>query len=159
LQAEIVAVESLTKRASMLKRFIKIAEHLMALNNFNSLFAMYCGLGGNPIHRLKKTWAELPAKTVAKWEEIKALFKIDKNSANFREVLRKAVCPAIPYLGLFLGDLTFMEDGNPSMGGPRGDLVNVSVRFGTLSLSHSVHFKGFQFYFFGFFGFLCRNVD
>jgi hypothetical protein len=49
----------------MLKRFIRIAEHLMALNNFNSLFAMYCGLGANPIFRLKKTWAELNARTGA----------------------------------------------------------------------------------------------
>ncbi len=32
------------------------------------------------------------------------------------------------YLGLFLGDLTFLEDGNPSMGGPRGDLINVAKR-------------------------------
>jgi son of sevenless-like protein len=66
LQAEIVACDTLNKRAQMLKRFIRIAEHLMALNNFNSLFAMYCGLGANPIFRLKKTWAELNARTGAK---------------------------------------------------------------------------------------------
>ncbi len=65
LQAEIVACDTLNKRAQMLKRFIRIAEHLMALNNFNSLFAMYCGLGANPIFRLKKTWAELNARTGA----------------------------------------------------------------------------------------------
>jgi hypothetical protein len=71
---------------------------------------------------------ELPAKSLAKWEEIRTLFKVDRNSLNFREVLKKTICPCIPYLGLFLGDLTFMEDGNPGMGGPNGSLINLQKR-------------------------------
>ena len=57
VQAEITSLESLSKRAAMLRRFIRVGENLLTLNNFNSLFALKCGIDASPIHRLKKTWA------------------------------------------------------------------------------------------------------
>ena len=33
---------------------------------------------------------------------------------NFREKLAQPGLPAIPYLGVYLTDLTFIDDGNPS---------------------------------------------
>lgn len=83
------------------------------LNNFNSLFAIYCGLSANPIHRLRRTKELLSSKYHKLFEGFKELFKQDKNSRNFRRVLQTTLTPCIPHLGIFLSDLTFIEDGNP----------------------------------------------
>ena len=41
------------------------------------------------------------------------MFSVDKNSRTFRTILSTALTPCIPHLGIFLQDLTFLEDGNP----------------------------------------------
>lgn len=43
----------------------------------------------------------------------------------FRRELEHVVLPCIPYVGVFLGDLTFIEEGNPDM---KGDLINWDKR-------------------------------
>lgn len=43
----------------------------------------------------------------------------------FRRELEHVVLPCIPYVGVFLTDLTFIEDGNPDM---KGDLINWDKR-------------------------------
>eukprot|EP00455_Lapot_gusevi_P022964 TRINITY_DN2390_c0_g1_i2.p1 TRINITY_DN2390_c0_g1~~TRINITY_DN2390_c0_g1_i2.p1 ORF type:complete len:489 (+),score=135.39 TRINITY_DN2390_c0_g1_i2:211-1467(+) len=112
VQLEILGQENISKRVAMLKKIIKIAEHCQSLNNFNSLCAIYTGINANAIYRLKKTWELLGEKHKQKLEEFKNLFKTDRNSAALRQVLTTALPPCIPHLGLFLGDLFFIEDGN-----------------------------------------------
>lgn len=43
----------------------------------------------------------------------------------FRRELEHVVLPCIPYVGVYLTDLTFIEDGNPDM---KGDLINWDKR-------------------------------
>ena len=38
-----------------------------------------------------------------------------KNFAEYRDTLHKAVPPCVPFLGVYLTDLTFIEDGIPSI--------------------------------------------
>ncbi|KAJ1655371.1 Ras guanine nucleotide exchange factor bud5 [Coemansia sp. RSA 25] len=38
----------------------------------------------------------------------------DHNYANYRAILRRSQPPLLPFLGLYLTDLTFLEDGNPT---------------------------------------------
>ena len=102
-------------RVKLYEKFIKIADQCRALNNFNSLFAIYCGLTANPIHRLKKTQVGVGTKYQKKFQEYVELFRGDKNSRNFRRVLQMSLTPCIPHLGIFLSDLTFTEDGNPDL--------------------------------------------
>lgn len=55
----------------MYKKFLNIADACRTLNNFNSLFAIYCGLTSNAIHRLKSTKALIGSKYEKKFEEFK----------------------------------------------------------------------------------------
>jgi len=113
VQLQVLSHEDMRKRAAYYTKFIKIAEQCRELNNFNSLFAIYCGLTANPLHRLRKTLELVPERLKKKFSEFKELFAGEKNSRNFRRVLQTSLTPCIPHLGIFLSDLTFTEDGNP----------------------------------------------
>ena len=54
----------------------------------------------------------LDAKQKKRYEEVQNIMSREKNFQNFRAHLHKADPPCIPYLGLYLTDLTFIEDGN-----------------------------------------------
>lgn len=43
----------------------------------------------------------------------------------FRRELEHVVLPCIPYVGVYLGDLVFIEEGNPDM---KGELINWDKR-------------------------------
>ena len=49
------------------------------------------------------------------FEVFSVLFAPQKNSMNFRNSLNSAILPAIPHVGMFLSDLTFIEDGNVTL--------------------------------------------
>lgn len=51
------------------------------------------------------------AKKVMK--ELEELMSPQRSFHNYRTALRACKPPAVPYLGVYLQDLTFIEDGNP----------------------------------------------
>jgi len=52
-------------------------------------------------------------KSVEAFEVLKKLMSSDGNFEAFRTALHSESPPSIPYLGMYLTDLTFIEDGNP----------------------------------------------
>jgi hypothetical protein len=52
----------------------------------------------------------------------------DNNFKNFRESLRTVSPPSIPFLGLYLQDLTFIEDGNPNYLDEANGVINIAKR-------------------------------
>merc|ERR1712146_168540 len=83
------------------------------------------GLQSAAVYRLKKTWAGVRNKNINKFEEFKELMSNRGSYKNFRDALHHAEPPAIPYLGVYLTDLTFIEDGNAN---ELGELINFSKR-------------------------------
>ena len=53
-------------------------------------------------------------------------FLPQSNYKNYRDKLSITPVPAVPYIGVFLKDLTFIADGNPDY--IRGGLVNLHKR-------------------------------
>jgi len=45
----------------------------------------------------------------------RSLMTAESSYKNYREVLGTTIPPCIPYIGVYLIDLTYMEDGNPDM--------------------------------------------
>jgi len=113
VQWTICSVKEVNKRAVVFAKFIGIAQCCRDLNNFNALFAIYCGMTSNATHRLARTKELVPAKLLKQFESMRELFAVDKNNRNLRRALQTALTPCIPHLGIFLSDLTFTEDGNP----------------------------------------------
>lgn len=113
VQTEILERKNLEQRAEVMVRFLKLMKHLRKFQNYHAAYAIFTALNSNAIHRLRKTWNELPSKQLERFENFAGMFKHDKNNATFRQILAQATSPCIPHIGIFLQDLTFIEDGNP----------------------------------------------
>ncbi|RKP02709.1 hypothetical protein CXG81DRAFT_10478 [Caulochytrium protostelioides] len=111
------------RRALMIRHFIKVGERLLALNNFNSLMAVISALNSSTVTRLVKTWNHVATKHRHAFQVLCHAMQNDKNYAAYRTRLRSTAAPCLPFLGLYLTDLTFTEDGNPDMR-PGGRLIN-----------------------------------
>jgi son of sevenless-like protein len=109
---EIVSQRNHTSRVAVLKKLIKIAHICKKINNFNTMMEIAVGLNMGSVSRLGKVWAAIDAKTKNRFDEIMLLANSAQNYKSYREALKSATLPTLPYLALFLRDLTFIEDGN-----------------------------------------------
>ncbi|ORX66148.1 ras GEF [Linderina pennispora] len=84
----------------------RLEQQCLALKNYDAVMAIKAAIFCAAVMRLKSTWALLPKKFDAT--------DPDRNYANYRDLLRRSQPPLLPFMGLYLTDLTFLEDGNPT---------------------------------------------
>lgn len=108
----ILQIEDPKKRALTIKQWIKVAFKCLELHNFDTLFAITCSIDSTNIKRMKKTWDMVPQKSRNLLEEMKRVTDFSKNYSNLRQSLQSGVPPCIPFLGMYLTDLTFIDHGN-----------------------------------------------
>lgn len=106
---EIVTGANEKKRAATMKYFITVGQYCRKLQNFNALMAIVAGLNGSAVHRLKKSWDLVPQKKRDAFEELKQIMSQQNNYSTLRNLLHSVDPPCIPYLGMYLTDLTFIE--------------------------------------------------
>jgi hypothetical protein len=123
----ILQLEDAKKRAVMIKQWVKIAAKCLELNNYDSLMAIICSLNSSMVMRLKKTWEIVSAKTKARLEELKTITDVGRNYAVLRQRLHNHVAPCIPFVGIYLTDLTFIDVGNGTTRQLPGDAEHDSV--------------------------------
>jgi len=102
------------KRTSLVKFFIKLADRCNSLSNFSTLRAILAALDSSTISRLHQTWQGLSQKYKVQLESLRKLSDHARNYHEYRSRLRNTAPPAIPFLGLYLTDVTFCREGNPS---------------------------------------------
>ncbi|KAI7850568.1 ras guanine nucleotide exchange factor domain-containing protein [Circinella umbellata] len=100
------------KRAQMIKLWIKIGDHCLQLQNYNTLMAIRSALDSTSIARLKRTWEHVSGKYKAMYDPIYRATDSQRNFAEYRRRLKKAIAPCLPFLGVYLTDMTFIDDGN-----------------------------------------------
>ncbi|EPS42313.1 hypothetical protein H072_3719 [Dactylellina haptotyla CBS 200.50] len=100
------------KRAAVIKHWIKIADKLFEMSNFNTMMAIICALNNSTIVRLKKTWELVSPKTKAALEKLRSVVDPSRNYNELRTRTRNQLPPCLPFLGTYLTDMVFFEDGN-----------------------------------------------
>ncbi|EMC98066.1 hypothetical protein BAUCODRAFT_66762 [Baudoinia panamericana UAMH 10762] len=125
------------RRVVVIKHFVTIADKCRTLNNFSCLTSIISALGSAPIHRLSRTWGHVNARTTQSLESMRKLMGSTKNFLEYREALHKADPPCIPFLGTYLTDLTFIEDGIPSVI-KKTQLINFAKRAKTAEVIRDI---------------------
>ncbi|KAK6524226.1 hypothetical protein TWF694_005881 [Orbilia ellipsospora] len=100
------------RRAAVIKHWIKIADKLFEMSNFNTMMAIICALNNSTIVRLKKTWELVSPKTKAALEKLRSVVDPSRNYNELRTRTRNQLPPCLPFLGTYLTDMVFFEDGN-----------------------------------------------
>ncbi len=111
--ATVVDAPDEKKRVALLEYWIRVAEKLFELNNFAGLMELVGGLGSTSVARLKKTWKNVSRSRKAAWDKLLQQMSPQKSFANYRACIRQAHAPLVPYLGVYMQDMVFIEDGNP----------------------------------------------
>ena len=114
-----------SRRGNLIKKFIKLADTLRDQQNFDGCMAVVAGLQNASIYRLRKAWDKVDSKATAAYEDILTLCSNSRNYARLRDCIHSLNPPCVPYLGMYLTDLTFIEDGNADT---IGGLINFSKR-------------------------------
>lgn len=111
------------QRIHAVKCWLKIAISCLYLRNFNSLASIMTSLQSFLITRITKIWDGLSDKYEELFQYLASIIHPNRNYNTYREKLRDFLgtnlqenldIPTVPYLSLFLQDLTFVVDGNPS---------------------------------------------
>jgi hypothetical protein len=132
------------KRASIIKHWIKVCTKCKSLNNYSSMYNIFCALESTSVQRLNKTWPLISAKYKDMMDSLRHLTDVARNHAVYRAELRQRVPPCLPFMGLYLTDLTFVDEGNlntrPVPDGPEGaaPLINFDKHIKTARIISDV---------------------
>ncbi|KAI8349190.1 ras guanine nucleotide exchange factor domain-containing protein [Choanephora cucurbitarum] len=116
------------KRATMIKFWVHVADQCRNLNNFNTCMAILSSFENSAIGRLKKTWIMTSRNIAQTLAQIRKLMGANRNFADYRDMIHSVNPPCIPFLGIYLQDLTFIEDGNPDFLPKSNNLINFAKR-------------------------------
>ncbi|KRZ71774.1 Rap guanine nucleotide exchange factor [Trichinella papuae] len=104
------------RRAKIIKKFIKIANHCRDFKNFNSMFAIISGLEKPCVRRLHNTWDKISSKYMKMLDNLQSLLDPSRNMSKYRQHLADTSNdpPVIPLLPVLKKDLTFLHECNPT---------------------------------------------
>ncbi|KAG8417777.1 Ras guanine nucleotide exchange factor bud5 [Metarhizium acridum] len=115
LVAETILQHSeIKKRAAIIKQWIKIAHQCLELHNYDGLMAIICTLNSSTISRLRKTWDAISTRRKEMLRHLQGIVEPAQNNKVLRTRLHDHVPPCLPFLGMYLTDLTFVDIGNPA---------------------------------------------
>lgn len=117
------------QRADLICHFLRVAKKLYELNNLHSLFAIVAAMKSASVFRMNETWNAVSKRDKQTLHRMATLFSEDNNWALLRQHLENVKLPCIPYLGLYLTDLIFIDVACPkNKAHPRETKINNILR-------------------------------
>ncbi|KAL2315918.1 Ras guanine nucleotide exchange factor efc25 [Schizosaccharomyces pombe] len=115
-------------RAAVISFFIQTAYKCLSLQNFSTLMSIVSALNSAPIYRLHAAYKLVKAEDIICLSGLREIVETKKNFSTYRALLRKAELPCVPFLGVILSDLTFIDEGNPDVLDSSPHLLNFNKR-------------------------------
>nr|XP_029502012.1 ras-specific guanine nucleotide-releasing factor 2-like [Oncorhynchus nerka] len=122
--SQIIAHTDVGSRANSIEKWLAVADICRCLNNYNGVLEITSALNRSAIYRLKKTWAKVCKQTKSLMDRLQKTVSSEGRFKNLRETLKNCNPPCVPYLGMYLTDLAFIEEGTPNF--TEEGLVNFS---------------------------------
>lgn len=126
------------QRVCRLQCWLRIALSCAYFRNFNSVATIMASLQNHSIERLHPIWNSLDKKDSTLFDYLVRIVHPNHNFKVYRTKLNsitkdhqysKSPLPVVPFVNLYLQDLTFLDDGNPSFRDPNSfrpnKLINV----------------------------------
>ncbi|ELW70687.1 Ras-specific guanine nucleotide-releasing factor 1 [Tupaia chinensis] len=124
IASEIIRNEDIHARVSAIEKWVAVADICRCLHNYNAVLEITSSMNRSAIFRLKKTWLKVSKQTKALIDKLQKLVSSEGRFKNLREALKNCDPPCVPYLGMYLTDLAFIEEGTPNY--TEDGLVNFS---------------------------------
>ncbi|KAJ3146441.1 hypothetical protein HK101_002327, partial [Irineochytrium annulatum] len=142
--SEIVSTRKIETRAKVIEAFIQIAKECLAQNNFSTLMEINLGLQNPSVERLRRTWSRVSQSDRRTFASLQAMLTPFGNFKTLRAAmadiadrcghepwaLARPTAPssshhhnvvgAVPFTGLYLGDLVLLSHLSVYMGGSGG---------------------------------------
>uniref|UniRef100_M3ZL43 Ras protein specific guanine nucleotide releasing factor 1 n=1 Tax=Xiphophorus maculatus TaxID=8083 RepID=M3ZL43_XIPMA len=124
IATEILRCDDLVTRVAVIEKWVAVADICRCLHNYNAVLEITSSLNRSSVFRLKKTWLKVSKQTKALIDKLQKLVSSEGRFKNLREALKNCDPPCVPYLGMYLTDLAFIEEGTPNY--TEDNLVNFS---------------------------------
>ncbi|XP_059495173.1 ras-specific guanine nucleotide-releasing factor 1 isoform X2 [Stegostoma tigrinum] len=124
IASEILKSDDVNVRTAAIEKWVAVADICKCLHNYNAVLVITSALNRSAIFRLKKTWLKVSKQTKALIDKLQKLVSSEGRFKNLREALKNCDPPCVPYLGMYLTDLAFIEEGTPNY--TEDGLVNFS---------------------------------
>ncbi|TKC40781.1 hypothetical protein EI555_016448 [Monodon monoceros] len=124
IASEIIRNEDINARVSAIEKWVAVADICRCLHNYNAVLEITSSMNRSAIFRLKKTWLKVSKQTKTLIDKLQKLVSSEGRFKNLREALKNCDPPCVPYLGMYLTDLAFIEEGTPNY--TEDGLVNFS---------------------------------
>uniref|UniRef100_A0A8C9Y5B3 Ras protein specific guanine nucleotide releasing factor 1 n=1 Tax=Sander lucioperca TaxID=283035 RepID=A0A8C9Y5B3_SANLU len=108
----------------VIEKWVAVADICRCLHNYNAVLEITSSLNRSSVFRLKKTWLKVSKQTKGLIDKLQKLVSSEGRFKNLREALKNCDPPCVPYLGMYLTDLAFIEEGTPNY--TEDNLVNFS---------------------------------
>ncbi|KAM3958384.1 LOW QUALITY PROTEIN: ras-specific guanine nucleotide-releasing factor 1 [Aphomia sociella] len=112
--SEILQKETMQDRVSAIEKWAAAGDIIRCMHNFNGVLQIYAALSNTSIFRLKKTWEKVSSHSKSVVEKLQAVATSEGRFRVMRDELHRSDPPCIPYLGMYLSDLSFIEEGTPN---------------------------------------------
>lgn len=100
--------------------------------------AILSAFDNSSVGRLKRTWEVVGARTNQVLQQIRKLMGANRNFTEYRAFIHSINPPCIPSLGIYLQDLTFIEDGNSNELKKNKELINFAKRAKTAEVIREI---------------------
>ncbi|CAF3690493.1 unnamed protein product [Adineta steineri] len=121
---EILTQSNVNARVQCIEKWSTVADICRYLRNFNGVLQIMAAFVNSSVYRLKQTWDRISKQNKQVINKLQALVHSDGKFKNLRDTLTKVDPPCVPYLGLYLSDLTFIEESSQDISDKQ--LINFS---------------------------------
>ncbi|KAM4611497.1 RAS guanyl-releasing protein 2-like isoform 2-T5 [Polymixia lowei] len=126
IQLMVLSKPTAPQRATVIAHFIRVAQKLLQLQNFNTLMAVVGGLSNSSISRLKDTQSHISAETNKIFNSLIDLVTSCGNYSQYRKRFSECSGFRFPILGVHLKDLIAVHVALPDWADKEKTRVNLA---------------------------------